>query len=171
MEYITVPPVSSGIDMKKALTELLYGNGQQIPRGQYVVHQSLQRDSDGLPVTSEYAYKLSQEGRDENRGAITTRTGFLCSESLIRVFIFPSGRSVVDEIGTVMGRTGEDRAVIFSDVNLRKHDTIITLVLDENGVPVNPVTSDQEFIVTIPYPKKLDFGRNEFYVSIAEIQK
>jgi len=166
--------IDSDIDLRETFHEILYGNkDSERPRGQIIVLQSIVRDSNNQPVKSPYTYEVTGEGKDSDRGPNTTRTGYLCSESLVRVYYRPASRMIMDEGFGEAGKDVPTRDVCYFSykADIQEQDVVVFIKLDTDGNPISPVTIDSEVIITKVYPKKSDNGRIEYYAAIVEEQK
>lgn len=159
--------------IREAVHDIIYGTTKEKPRGTLTILQSLVKDSRGLPIKHPSSYKISGEGT----GAIyipgMTRTGFRCTESIIRTRIRPAGRIIVDELTTPMGEMSPIRDAIYTSYKdpISYRDVLIYPELQEDGYPILPVRPRKELNVVAVYPIYSDVGRIEYYLSIAEEQK
>lgn len=160
------------IDMRTGMHDILYGNARQKPQGRFAVLQLLKRDENGNPEQSNYSYKNTGEGQHKNRGPLTTRTGYYCTEKLVRCYYRPT-RLRLDETTLKMGPQASDKEVIFLSYTdpVKEHDVIVLINIDENGNPVNPVSPEKELIVVKVYPYCSTDGRVEYYAALVEDQK
>ena len=166
-------PIAAGFDIKKRVTDFLNGKEGQPARGRWIVFQKVRRDEKGDPVKSPFTYKITEETNHTSRGTATTRQGFLCDEFLIRAFVVPSGRLVMDEVNSAIGMLATNRVIVMTEAqnSMRQHDVAILIKTDDNGNPINPVQIEKEYLVTVPYEKHLYNGRNEYNMVIAEVIK
>jgi len=174
--YINTSPndlnLSSDVDLRKEVHELIYGTEKDRARGVIVVLQSVIMEN-GRPKKSPYSYALTGEGTNSERGPNTTRDGNLCSESLIRVLYAPISVYGIDEKTSAMGNLSITRDICYlshKDV-VKESDIIVFIQLDEEGQIVNPVRAANEFKVVKVYPRYSDNGRLEYHVAIFEDQK
>ena len=165
--------IHTDVDLRTGVHDILYGTPIERPRGVLVVLQRLKKDSFGNAIRSPYTYKLTGEGKADDRGPATTRTGFYCDEFLIRVLYQPASRMIMDELTTQTGVQPVTRDLVFVSAfdSVSEHDCIVFINLDDQGNVINPVTKTKEVIVTKVYPKNLDGGRIEYYACIVEEQK
>ncbi len=174
-EYISTNTfdIPTDIDLRQTVHDILYGTSTERPRGVLVVLQRLKKDASGNVLKSPYTYKLTGEGKADDRGPATTRTGFYCDESLIRILYQPASRMIMDELTTQTGVQPVTRDLVFVSAldPISEHDCIVFINLDDQGNVINPVTKTKEVIVTKVYPKNLDGGRIEYYACIVEEQK
>jgi len=161
------------VDLRTTFHEMLYGNDLERPRGTIVVLQKIVRDTDGMPIKSPYTYKVTGEGKHEDRGPNTTRTGYLCDESLIRTQFRPASRMIMDEKTSEFGKQVPTRDVCFFSYKdpIKEQDVIIFVNTDDDGNPTSPVTVESEVTITKVYPKRADNGRIEYYAALVEDQK
>lgn len=174
LQFLSNPmDFNMGFDLKTTFYDFLYGSNLQPPHGRWVVWQKVRKDSEGKPIIAEQAYKYTEEGSGYNAPGIT-RTGYLCDEELIRAYMSPAGRRLImDEVPSPMGNFQNERMLFYTSHlhSLKQHDIICTLKVDEFGKPVNPVTVETQYIVTLPVPRTLYNGREEYFTTITEQQK
>jgi len=165
--------IDTDIDLSGEVTNIIYGNGKERPRGVLVVLQKILRDTKGLPIKSPWTHKVTKEGQANNRGPNTTREGYLCDEKLVRVLYRPASRMIMDEQMSQTGMQPVTRDVMYfakEDV-VDEHDCVVFVKLNSEGKITNPVTAAKEVVVTKLYPKHLDNGQIQYYTCIVEEQK
>jgi hypothetical protein len=179
MDYLNVPRHNTGLfktpvgpDLALNIHYDIYGDAENPGIGAYIVWQKLVRDVDLNPIKSPYVYKNTLEGM-KNGHPSTTRTGFLCNEFLIRAIVRPSGRLIMDDLGSAPALFENNRVVFITSPQdpVRQGDVFLVLEVDDNGEPIKPLKSFKEFILTVSYPKYLHNGKIMFYTIIAEVQK
>ena len=161
------------IDLRKTFDEILFGTDKERARGRWVVVQKLLRNAEDEPIVSPYTYKLTEEGKDKNRGPNTTRTGFLCNEILTKCVYAPAGRMTMDESAAEAGQQIQEKDVVYlpSATHVKQHDVVIFIEIGDDGKFTNPIKATKEVIITKIYEKCSDEGRIEFYICIVEEQK
>ena len=165
--------ITADADIRNIVHSMIYGSSAEHARGEVVVLQKLIRDSKG-PIKAPTSY-LSGEGSNRDRHS-TTRTGYLCEESLCRLLKRPAGRAggtIVDEATSYMGEFVTNRMVFYMSYkdSIQEHDVIIIPKKDANDNLLQPVQVGLELNVVMVYPMRLDDGRTEFYTIVAEKQK
>jgi len=165
--------VSNDISLRELVHEMLYGSNKEKARGEWVVLQKLVRDEDGNPIKHELAYTTSGEGRHKNRPAGMTRTGYKCTEHLVRCRHYPASLARIDEIASAPGHIAPVKNIsYFSHLDeIKDNDVIVTLKVDADGNVINPPKVDAELIITRSIPVYGDNSRIEYYIGIIEDQK
>ena len=165
--------ISKDISVRANVDAIIYGTKDEAPRGIFAVLQTVLRDEKGSPIKSPFTYKLTGEGKNDNRGPHTTRTGYLCNEKLIRAIYKPATLMRADATMSAIGMVAPEKDIFILSWRdeIKAQDVIVLIKTDDNGNIINPVTIEKEFIVSLVYPKKLDNGRVEFYTCIIEDQK
>lgn len=159
------------IDLNAEIANILYDSDKFY--GHKLVLQSVLRDNNNKPIKARTSYELTGEISFRNREAGTTKTGYYCNEYFIHGMITPGSLMRTDEKSTNIANLANPKAIGYfhSSIEIKLHDVIVLVKLDNQGNVVNPVTPEREYFVTYIYDRRLDNSKREFYTCLLEETK
>jgi hypothetical protein len=158
----------SEIDLRSELNNTLYGNGPEIAKHVPGLLRQFRRDSQDNTIPCPCVNSVTKEPDRETRCPICLGEGALWDETDIEFYI---GKSVAGDASVYQDRLKvpgimNTELVIFyisSKYSLTKVDKLVSLSLDKEGKPFQPITRFQLFRIAELREMRLDNGRLEFW--------
>lgn len=158
----------SEIDLRTEFENTMYGNGPEIQKHQPGLLRKFRRDASNNLISCSCVNSVTKEADRETRCPICLGEGSIWDESSIEFYI---GKSVAGDASVYQDRIKvpgimNTELIIFyipSKYTLTKEDKLVSLSLDKEGIPNQPLSRFQLYRIAELREMRLDNGRLEFW--------
>jgi hypothetical protein len=148
------------LDLRKEMKELLYGSGGEVAKGKVGLLRKMRLDSNGDLVRCPCRNKITDEPDRDFFCRYCHGHGYFWDE--YEIVYYKNDDSFRKREGKVQEYEGDMFFLQYTE-DLSPHDFIIEIVLDKNGVPVQPVQRLKVYDIMSSDQFRADYGRVEFW--------
>jgi hypothetical protein len=166
--YLGVSQHSTEINLRKEFLNTMFGAGPEIAKSQRGMIRVFRKTANGAMIPCPCVSSVTGEPDREIKCPVCLGEGNLWDETLVNFYHVRLGT----ETSTAMQDRPQTAGIMNTEmecfylpyqVNLTKEDKIVTLSLDKEGIPMQPLKRFQLFRISELRAMRLDTGRLEFW--------